>query len=293
MGGRLREAEAAFRAALKLESDDPVAHENLGKCLEDQGRYPEAEAELSEAIKLRPEHGWFWVLRGWIHADMGHWEKASADFVKATECSEPNEKAWYSRAMLHLRDGDVDGYREVCSDMLRRFGTGATWTCTLSPNCGADPARIVNLAEKLSAELPNHWRVNQLGAALYRAGRFEDAVNVLTEATKLDVDPYPTDMLHTWYYLAMAHSRLGHADLARRLAGKSQAGDRGSAEVAQRGLGKVWECRRHHSAQLAPEIDVPVAPSRGGTTDARSGDKARQVKAPMPLRPQLALARAR
>ena len=111
--------------------------------LEDQARYQEAEAELSEAIKLQPEHGWFWVLRGWVYADMGQWEKASADFVKATECKEPHEEAWYSRAMLHLRDGNLDGYREVCSDMLQRFGTGATWTCTLSPNSGVDPARIV------------------------------------------------------------------------------------------------------------------------------------------------------
>jgi tetratricopeptide (TPR) repeat protein len=212
---RLSKAEAAYRAALALKPDDVIAHGNLGMCLEDQGHYADAESELNEAIKLRPERGWFWVLRGWIYADMGQWEKARADFVRAMECKELNEEAWYSRAMLHLRDGDLDGYREVCSDMIRRFGTGATWTCTLSPNCGTDPARVVEMAEKLRTEQPkNHWRVNQLGAALYRAGRFEDAVKVLTEATELSVGAHRTNMLHTWLYLAMAHHRLGHASLA-------------------------------------------------------------------------------
>ncbi len=241
--GRLAEAEDAYRAALKLTPHDPVAHEDLGKFLEDQARYGEAEAEFNEAIKLLPEHGsfrvqrgwayaatgqWdrgsadfvkssFWVQRGWAYADMGQWDKASADFAKATQFKEPDEAAWYSRAMLHLRDGNLDGYRSVCSEMLERFGAGATWTCTLSPGSGADPVRIVSLAEdRLAKSSRDHWHVNQLGAALYRAGRFEEAVRRLTEATELSCHPYGTNMLHAWFYLAMAHHRLGHADEARR-----------------------------------------------------------------------------
>jgi hypothetical protein len=101
--------------------------------------------------------------------------------------------------------------------MLERFGAGATWTCTLSPQSGADPNRIVSLAENVLAKSSrDHWHVNQLGAALYRAGRFEEAVTRLTEATELSCHPYRTNMLYTWFYLAMAHHRLGHADLAHR-----------------------------------------------------------------------------
>jgi eukaryotic-like serine/threonine-protein kinase len=215
--GRLAEAEEAFRAALKLMPDDPEAHGNLGKFLEDQARYREAEAELSEAIRLQPQHGWFWVLRGWAYADRDQWDKASADFIKAAECKEPRVEVRYSRAMLHLRDGNLDGYRSMCSDALDRFGAGATWTCTLSPESGVDPDRIVSLAENLLARSSrDHWHVNQLGAALYRAGRFEEAVTRLTEATELNCHPYRTNMLYTWFFLAMAYHRLGHAEEARR-----------------------------------------------------------------------------
>jgi len=246
--GRLTEAEEAYRAEVKFMPGDPQGHEDLGKSfadeqgnatpillaaqaredlgkfLEDQARYQEAAAEFSEAIQLQPEHGSFWVQRGGAYADMGQWDKASADFVEATKCKEPDANAWYSRAMLCLRDGNQGGYREVCSDMLERFGKEAVWTCALTPNSQADPARIVALAEKAMAESDkgqgyvnhDHWHVNQLGGALYRAGRFEEAVKRLTEATELNPHPCRSNMLHTWFFLAMAHHRLGHADLARR-----------------------------------------------------------------------------
>jgi tetratricopeptide (TPR) repeat protein len=215
--GRLTEAEDAFREALKLMPDDPAAHENFGKFLADQARYGEAEAEFTEAIKWRPDHGWFWVLRGGTYADRGQWDKASADFIRAAECKEPHEAAWSSRAMLHLRDGNLDGYRGMCSEMFERFGAGATWACTLSPGSVADPERVVSLAkDALTRTSRDHGHVNQLGAALYRAGRFEEAVARLTEATELSCHPYRTNVLSTWFYLAMAHHRLGHADEARR-----------------------------------------------------------------------------
>jgi WD40 repeat protein/tetratricopeptide (TPR) repeat protein/tRNA A-37 threonylcarbamoyl transferase component Bud32 len=222
--GRFADAEKAYHAALKLMPGDPVAHANLGKFLEDQARYKEAEAEFSAAVKLQPERGSFWVRRGWARADMEQWDKASADFTKATECKEPDGEAWYSLALLHLRDGNQGGYRKICSDMLQRFGAGAVWTCTLTPDSGADPARIVSLAEKALAKSRkdhwqvnhDHWHVNRLGAALYRAGRFPEAVKRLTEATELNTGPYRKNMLCTWFFLAMAHQRLGHAEEARR-----------------------------------------------------------------------------
>jgi serine/threonine protein kinase/WD40 repeat protein/tetratricopeptide (TPR) repeat protein len=254
--GRLTEAEEAYRAAVKFMSVDlgahevhgkPLqdeqgqvtrivlaaqAHEDLGNFLEDQARPKEAEAEFSEAIQLQPEHGSFWVQRGGAYAELGQWDRASADFVQATRCREPDADAWYSRAMLCLRDGHLEGYREVCSDMLQRFGKGAVWTCTLTPNSGADPARIAALAEKAITESDkgqgyvneDHWHVNQLGAALYRTGRFEEAVKRLTEATKLNPHPYRSNMLPTWFFLAMANHRLGHAEEARRWLDKAVQG---------------------------------------------------------------------
>ena len=251
---------------------------DLGKFLEDQARYREAEAEFSEAIKLQPEHGWFWVLRGWAYADRGQWDKASADFIKAAECKEPHEEAWYSRAMLHLRDGNLDGYRSICSDMLERFGAGATWTCTLSPKSGADPDRIVSLAEKLLAKSSrDHWHVNQLGAALYRAGRFEEAVTRLTEATELSCHPYRTNMLYTWFYLAMAHHRLGHADEARRWLDRAVQGTEEALKSPAEPLGKSGNPDGVIPPNWNRRLTLRLLRREAEQLDSRSGDEAREV----------------
>jgi serine/threonine protein kinase/WD40 repeat protein/Flp pilus assembly protein TadD len=237
--GRVAEAEQAYRAALQLVPGDSMVHGSFGKFLEHQGRFKKAVDEFNRAIKLQPEHASFWVQRGSAHAAMGQWEKASADFVKATECREPDEEAWHSRAMLHLRDGDTGGYRKICSDMLQRFGAGAVWTCTLAPNSGADPDRIVSLAEKSLAESSrDHWHVNQLGAAQYRAARFEEAVKQLTEATKLSSHPYRTNLLTTCFFLAMAHHRLGHTDEARRWLDKGMQGTEKALKSPGEHMGK-------------------------------------------------------
>jgi WD40 repeat protein/serine/threonine protein kinase/Flp pilus assembly protein TadD len=263
--GRIAEAEDAYRGALKVKRDDPQAHGDFGKFLEGQGRYQEAEAEFSEALKLLPEHGSFLVQRGWaytdtgpwdklsadfvkssfrvrhgwVYADMEQWDKASADFVQATKCKEPDEGAWYSRAMLYLRDGNLSGYREVCLDMLQRFGEGAAWTCTLTPSSGAEPGQIVDLAKKqLTKSSRDHWHVTQFGAALYRASRFEEAVERLTEASERDAHPYRTNMLYTWFFLAMAHDRLGHAEEARRWLDKGIEGTEEALKPLAEPLGK-------------------------------------------------------
>src|SRR5262249_58736083 len=55
--------------------------------------------------------------------------------------------------------------------------------------------------------------LNTLDAALYRAGRFEDAIRRLEEGIQARSGPsVPQD----WAFLALAHHRLGHRAEARR-----------------------------------------------------------------------------
>jgi tetratricopeptide (TPR) repeat protein len=50
-----------------------------------------------------------------------------------------------------------------------------------------------------------------LGAALYRTGKFEEAIGCFEQQAK-SISPRPWE----WTFLAMAHHRLGHAGEARR-----------------------------------------------------------------------------
>src|SRR5262249_22947469 len=121
------------------------------------------------------------------------------------------------------------------------------------------------------------WHVNLLGAALYRAGRFEEAVTRLTEATELSCHPYRTNMLSTWFYLAMAHHRLGHVEEARRWLDQAVQGTQQALKSPAQPHGKAGNPGRVHSTHLGRERALGAAASRGGTVDSSPGDEAREV----------------
>src|SRR4029077_10195924 len=90
------------------------------------------------------------------------------------------------------------------------------WYCTYAPDAVADLAVPVQMAEKaLAAYLPEQKRLalNTLGAALYRAGRIDEAIARLDESVKASGGVgVPQD----WAFLAMAHHRKGNVDESRR-----------------------------------------------------------------------------
>ena len=60
----------------------------------------------------------------------------------------------------------------------------------LAPNAADDPGRPVALTERAVATDPrNRYYLNTLGAALYRAGRFEEAVRRLGESVAVRPSP--------------------------------------------------------------------------------------------------------
>jgi tetratricopeptide (TPR) repeat protein len=122
---------------------------------------------------------------------------------------------------LCLQAGDAEGYRAICARLYERWGASdccyALWTCVMAPNAGGDPLALVAAVEKAEGKAPkNHWQANLLGTALYRAGRYDAAARQLTQASTMNPDPYRTNMIYTWFLLAMTHHRLGHAQEAQQ-----------------------------------------------------------------------------
>jgi tetratricopeptide (TPR) repeat protein len=123
-----------------------------------------------------------------------------------------------------INSGDQIGWRRASAELLNRFGsTGssgtandAAWACTLGPGATSDPGVPVRMAEfavRDCAESLKGLFLNTLGAALYRAGRFDEAIQRLQEGIeRRGGASVPED----WLFLAMAHHRLGHQPEARR-----------------------------------------------------------------------------
>jgi hypothetical protein len=123
-----------------------------------------------------------------------------------------------------LASGDRAGWRSSNAALLNLFGgTLSPWTangvagaCTLGPEAATDPGMVVRLAEtavKGAREIGKAVALSTLGAALYRAGRCDEAIGRLEEAIRARGGVgLPAD----WAFLAMAHHRLGHRDEAHR-----------------------------------------------------------------------------
>src|SRR5262249_39008692 len=112
-------------------------------------------------------------------------------FAAADRAGPPNMELAYVQALLRLRAGDLDGYRELFRKAIPAFGdtpsreTANTiaWTGSLASQSPLDPARLVALAERAVAAAPGAAaELNSLGAALIRATRYEEAVKTLERA---------------------------------------------------------------------------------------------------------------
>jgi WD40 repeat protein len=161
-------------------------------------------------------------------ARRGEWARSAAhyrDLARLGDLARLNPSRDRHQMILALTcAGDRGGLRQESSALLGRSGdttdpfkAGAVaWSCVMATGQVADPEAIVRLAEFAWKGLPEEQKrsaLNTLGAALYRAGRFREAINRLEEGVRLG--RRPADPLD-WPFLAMAHHRLGHRDEARR-----------------------------------------------------------------------------
>jgi tetratricopeptide (TPR) repeat protein len=90
---RTAEARAHLEKSLQAEARQPLAHEVLGQLLEAEGRIPEAIARYKEAIRLRPDFGKAHVELGALLARQGNRAAAAAEFRAALADPDPQIRA--------------------------------------------------------------------------------------------------------------------------------------------------------------------------------------------------------
>jgi tetratricopeptide (TPR) repeat protein/roadblock/LC7 domain-containing protein len=166
-------------------------------------------------------------LRGGIHADRRDWDKAAEDFAKAVELGEKTFQPWYLKALIKRSQNDKPAYQAACAAIIKQFSKAddaqtahfLAWTCAVGPDALTDFAPAIALAEKaIKVDANSAQFANSLGAILYRAGRFDEARQKLEETNRLasSGEQRASTPAYTWYFLAMTHHRLGHADEAKK-----------------------------------------------------------------------------
>ncbi len=128
----------------------------------------------------------------------------------------------YVRALVQLGLGDHEQYCRDCREAVEQFTAAGDvwqphivgWTCCLAPDAVADYSPVLRWAEECAQAEPE-WSFSQLvwGAALYRAGKYEEAIGRLTEAEQLAQESdasLESTVTCAWCFLAMAHHKLRH-----------------------------------------------------------------------------------
>jgi tetratricopeptide (TPR) repeat protein len=202
------ERERGALAAVVRAADDLQRAEVLAT----NGQLDRALDIVGSAIALKPDNVQLRRKRADFLAAAGRWRDA-ADALGATVALEPGDTSIRQRHHVALlKAGDFAGYERAASEMLgREFNAGANevaWPCVLGPLPDAVRDIPVRLVESVAADQAN--ALNTLGVALYRAGRFEEAIKRLDERVRINNVP------EDWAFLAMAHHRLGNYDEPRR-----------------------------------------------------------------------------
>jgi WD40 repeat protein/tRNA A-37 threonylcarbamoyl transferase component Bud32/tetratricopeptide (TPR) repeat protein len=185
-----------------------------------------AAFHLNRLIDALPTNPNLRVYRADVNAELGRWDAVAADYEQLLKLGIKSPTVRYRLALARLAAGDQAGYRSACKALLAQLGGGKSpdqvntvvWACVLAPGAVEDPKRLAELAEKNLTGLPKgdsnrYPYTNTLGAALYRAGRYEAAVKRLREAIQIHGKGGTAG---DWVFLAMAHHRLGHGEMARK-----------------------------------------------------------------------------
>jgi tetratricopeptide (TPR) repeat protein/serine/threonine protein kinase len=225
--GKLDDAIAAYRKAIELDPKQANAYSNLGAALADQKKWPDAVAAFRKAIELKPNYVNAYSNLGGALTTQGKLDDAVAVLRKALELDPKHANAYRNLGIALYQRGKLDeagvtirkplevnpNDASVRHAVARNLNDLAWVLATHAEPARRDPGRAVSLAQEAIELKPQEGGYhNTLGVALYRAGRWGEAVATLEKSMELRKGGDSDD----WFFLAMAHWQLVKKDKARQ-----------------------------------------------------------------------------
>jgi tetratricopeptide (TPR) repeat protein len=216
------QAAASFIKALDQLPNELAFWSPARPLCEEIARQPEVFERL---IELRPRDARLWFARGHNFVREREWVKASSDLSRTMDFGKWDRPAigmLIELAAVSLLAGDESAYTAFCQKVVREYGTSddpfaasaAARVCTLSPKGATDWSILIRCADTAIQSAPGvPWYVYSAGAAHYRAGHNEEAVQFLKRS--LESHPRWKGRGQNYVMLALACEKLGRLDEAR------------------------------------------------------------------------------
>jgi putative PEP-CTERM system TPR-repeat lipoprotein len=218
--GEREEAEAAYRAALRIDPKSLPIRSDLAATLLEAGRADAARALVDEVLADEPKFVPALLLRGNLEIAAGQTDLAQATFQQAVDIERPNRGAAYSLALARLSEvqlaqGNVDAAATNADSLLAsnpqnpvaRYMKAAVEARQNSLD--AAERRL----ESLIADFPAYWPAYRLlGGINVNQNQPEQATMYLRQAVTND----PTDSAAR-LQLAELYIRSGNLDAAKQL----------------------------------------------------------------------------
>jgi tetratricopeptide (TPR) repeat protein len=216
-----------------------------------------------EALQRNTDDSFSLANRGDAYAQTGVWDKAEADFAKAIALNPREFRAWYLQAHLRLHQNDLPGFRKACQGAWENCSQTKdmseanllVWLCSFAPESDVDRRAVLELADRVLDSKPKSYTyLNTIGAALYRAERYRDAVQRLNEAIAARGQGGVVD---DWLFLALAHHRLNQSAEAQKWREKADKGVESTLkEKPKEGVPPLTWTRRVELQRLSKEMEA-------------------------------------
>jgi WD40 repeat protein/tetratricopeptide (TPR) repeat protein len=184
-------------------------------------QWPGVVLHLGPVIDAQPGAWQPRASRGNAYAELGRWQEAASDYGEALARGAEDGLTASRCAHAQLAAGRAEDYRTTCAKLVGSVGEAkdATAAGTLARACVVGPDALADFTPLLRAtEKAAGGAFDVHAAALYRAGRTQEALQRLAEDRKAGRSG---DSPWHWLLLALAEQRLGHADEAARWLGQA------------------------------------------------------------------------
>jgi eukaryotic-like serine/threonine-protein kinase len=171
---------------------------------------------FSRLAQARPRDVELQFGRSHYFAMRGRWKQAAGAYARIAPASLRGECFVYACTLL--LSGDKDAYRRLCRFARDQFGVrrGSAWLagqiCGLDPDSGIDVQQLLAWSRTAVSIRRDKFSLYSLAVADYRAGRFQETVDVLEEALK----HHQAHRSNVAFLMALAHYRLGHQRESRK-----------------------------------------------------------------------------